>query len=190
MNDTSFFHLYLKYLPRSGFLLIFKLILLCAPWCFLPPGAKAIPESEAIKKLEVIPVFVITDAKGVPLPIPRGKELVLPLYLESSKANEQLEALRRSNPSINASVVAIPLDQMNQKVVELNQQLKDKDKRLVAPIVGNDGDRIQAVKILREQGLTQGCLKVYRYRPLPGFQPQVWSADLFPLHGQIPLQRR
>ena len=37
---------------------------------------------------------------------------------------------------------------------------------------------------------TQGCLKVCRYRPWPGFQPQVWSADLFPLHGQIPLQRR
>ena len=36
----------------------------------------------------------------------------------------------------------------------------------------------------------QGCLKVCRYRPWPGFQPQVWSADLFPLHGQIPLQRR
>jgi len=38
--------------------------------------------------------------------------------------------------------------------------------------------------------LGQGRLKVCRYRPWPGFEPQVWSADLFPLHGRIPLQRR
>ncbi len=36
----------------------------------------------------------------------------------------------------------------------------------------------------------QGCLKVCRYRPWSGFELQVWSADLFPLHGRIPLQRR
>lgn len=40
--------------------------------------ALAIPEAEAIKKLQVIPVFVITDANGIPLPIPRDEALVLP----------------------------------------------------------------------------------------------------------------
>ena len=54
----------------------------------LPLPAQAIPEADAIKKLQVVPVFVITDSNGVPLPIPREKELVLPLYLESAKANE------------------------------------------------------------------------------------------------------
>ena len=49
--------------------------------------ALAIPEAEAIKKLQVIPVFVITDANGIPLPIPRDEALVLPLYLESDRAN-------------------------------------------------------------------------------------------------------
>ena len=119
----------------------------------LPAPAEAIPEAEAIKKLQVVPVFVITDAKGVPLPIPQEKQLVLPLYLESAKANEQLAALNKSNPSLKAGVVAIPLNVMNEKVVELNKQLKDKSKPLVAPIVGNDSDRTQAVKILKEQGL-------------------------------------
>ena len=33
--------------------------------------AFAIPEAAAIKKLEVIPVFVITDEKGFPCPSPR-----------------------------------------------------------------------------------------------------------------------
>jgi len=121
----------------------------------LPAPGLAIPEAEAIKKLQVVPVFVITDSKGVPLPIPGEKELVLPLYLESAKANQQLAAINKSNPNLKAAVVAVPLNVMNEKVVELNKQLKDKSKPLVAPIVGNEGDRTEAVKILKNQGLTE-----------------------------------
>lgn len=125
----------------------------------LPVPAHAIPEDDAIKKLQVVPVFVITDANGVPLPIPQEKQLVLPLYLESAKANAQLAALNKSNPELKAGVVAVPLNVMNEKVVELNKQLKDKSKPLVAPIVTNDGDRAQAMKILKEQGLTEQQIK-------------------------------
>ena len=121
----------------------------------LPTPAAAIPEADAIKKLQVVPVFVITDSQGVPLPIPQEKQLVLPLYLESAKANAQLAALNKSNPQLKAAVVAVPLNVMNEKVVDLNKQLKDKSKPLVAPIVTNDGDRAQAVKLLKEQGLTE-----------------------------------
>jgi len=121
----------------------------------LAPPALAIPEADAIKKLQVVPVFVLTDAKGVPLPIPREKNLVLPLYLESAKANKELASLQKSNPTLKAQVVAIPLNVMNAKVTELNQQLKDKSKPLVAPIVVNDGDRQQAVTLLKAQGLSE-----------------------------------
>jgi Tic22-like family len=119
------------------------------------PAAQAIPEADAIQKLQVVPVFVLTDAKGVPLPIPREKNLVLPLYLESAKANKELASLQKSNPTLKAQVVAIPLNVMNTKVNELNQQLKDKSKPLVAPIVVNEGDRQQAATLLKAQGLTQ-----------------------------------
>jgi hypothetical protein len=119
------------------------------------PAALAIPEADAIKKLDVIPVFVLLDGKGVPLPIPREKNLVLPLFLESAKANQQLAILQKSNPELKAQVVAVPLNVMNTKVTELNQQLKDKSKPLVAPIVVNDGDRQQAVTLLKAQGLSE-----------------------------------
>jgi hypothetical protein len=119
------------------------------------PAALAIPEADAIKKLEVVPVFVLTDGKGVPLPIPREKNLVLPLYLESAKANKELASLQKSNPALKAQVVAIPLNIMNAKVTELNNQLKDKTKPLVAPIVVNEGDRNQAVAVLKAQGLSE-----------------------------------
>jgi hypothetical protein len=118
-------------------------------------AARAIPEADAIKKLEVIPVFLLTDDKGTPLPIPREKNLILPLYLESAKANDQLAALRKSNPAMKATVVAVPLNVMNAKVAELNKQLKDKTKPLVAPIIVNDQDRQQAVTLLKAQGLTE-----------------------------------
>ena len=116
--------------------------------------ALAIPEADAIKKLQVIPVFVITDGSGVPLPIPREKALVLPLYLESAKANRELAALQKSNPSLKAAVVAIPLNVMNEKVADLNKQLKDKSKPLVAPVVVNEVDLKQATALLKGQGLT------------------------------------
>ena len=117
------------------------------------PAVRAIPEADAIKKLEVVPVFVLTDDKGVPLPIPREKNLVLPLYLESAKANQQMAALRKGNPNLKVQVVAVPLNVMNTKVAELNKQLKDKSKPLVAPVIGNDADRQQAVALLKAQGL-------------------------------------
>ena len=119
------------------------------------PAALAIPEADAIKKLQVVPVFVLTDGKGMPLPVPRDKNLVLPLYLESAKANQQLAMLQKSNPELKAQVLAVPLNVMNAKVAELNQQLKDKTKPLVAPIIINEGDRQQAVALLKAQGLTE-----------------------------------
>ena len=116
--------------------------------------ALAIPEAEAIKKLQVIPVFVITDANGIPLPIPRDEALVLPLYLESDRANTELKALLKSNPSLKATVTPVPLNVMNEKVVELNKQLKDKSKPLVAPVVMNDADIKQAYTLLKKEGLS------------------------------------
>ena len=117
-------------------------------------AARAIPEADAYKKLQVIPVFVITDPKGVPLPIPREKALVLPLYLDSSQANRELAALNKSNPTVKAIVTPVPLNVMNDKIVELNKQLKDKSKPLVAPVMVSDSDRQQAVTLLKAEGLT------------------------------------
>jgi len=119
-----------------------------------PPAARAIPEAEAYKKLQVVPVFVITDPKGVPLPIPREKALVLPLYLDSSQANRELAALNKTNPTVKAVVTPVPLNVMNDRVVELNKQLKDKSKPLVAPVMVSDSDRQQAVTLLKAEGLT------------------------------------
>ena len=119
--------------------------------------ALAIPDAEAIKKLQVIPVFVITDANGIPLPITQDEALVLPLYLESDRANAELKALLKSNPSLKTNVTPVPLNVMNEKMVELNKQLKGKP--LVATVVMNDADIKQAYTLLKQEGLSDEEIK-------------------------------
>ncbi|NDC34103.1 MAG: hypothetical protein EBZ51_01640 [Synechococcaceae bacterium WB9_2_112] len=119
----------------------------------MPPAARAIPEAEAVKKLAVIPVFVLANDQGVPLPIPRDKTLILPLYLERSQANSELANFQKGNPQIKAQVLALPLNIATEKIEQLNKQLKD-GRTLVAPVVSRDQDRKQAIAILKKQGLS------------------------------------
>jgi hypothetical protein len=127
--------------------------LVSLPPVLLPRPAVAIPEAEAIKKLAVIPVFLLTNDQGVPLPIPRDKTLILPLYLERSMAERELANFNKANPKLKAQVLALPLNVATEKVDELNKQLKD-GRTLVAPIVTREQDRQQAVAILKKQGLS------------------------------------
>ncbi len=121
-------------------------------------AALAIPEDAALQKLSVIPVFVLTNDKGVPLPIPRDKTLILPMYLERSQANQELANFTKANPQIKAQILALPLNVANQKVDELNKQLKD-GQTMVAPVVSNDRDRQQAIAILKQQGLNESQIQ-------------------------------
>lgn len=120
----------------------------------LAPAARAIPEEEAIRKLAVIPVFMITDAKGVPIPIPRDKTLVLPLYLDRAKAEKEAALILQQNPSAQVKVVPMPMDVANQQVSAMSRQLKP-GYTLVAPMVPLASDLKQAESILRSQGVSQ-----------------------------------
>jgi hypothetical protein len=119
------------------------------------PMARAIPEAEATKKLAVIPVFILTNDKGVPLPIPRDKALILPMYLERAKAEQELANFNKANPQVKAQLVPMPLNVANDKINALNKQLKDKSKPLSGVVVPAKKDRDQAVAILRQQGVKE-----------------------------------
>ncbi len=133
---------------------VLKFILLAASLQLAMAPAQAIPEADALKKLSVVPVFVLTDSKGVPLPIAKDKALVLPLYLERAKAEAELAILQKANPSLLAKLVAVPLNDMTVKVKQLQLQLKDKSRTLVAPVISSPADRQQATSMLKQQGLT------------------------------------
>jgi len=131
-----------------------KLLLLTASLQLAMAPAQAIPEADALKKLAVVPVFVLTDSKGVPLPMAKDKTLVLPLYLERTKAEAELAILQKANPSLLAKLVAIPLNDMTAKVKQLQLQLKDKSRTLVAPVISSPADRQPAILMLKQQGLS------------------------------------
>ncbi|MFY8149575.1 MAG: hypothetical protein ACOVNL_10225 [Prochlorococcaceae cyanobacterium] len=118
------------------------------------PPAHAIPEAEAVKKLSVVPVFILTNDKGMPLPIPKDKTLILPMYLEKAKADQALADFSKANPQIKAQVVALPLNVANERITALSKELKD-GRTLVAPVIPADADRQQAAQILKQQGLSQ-----------------------------------
>ncbi|MGB7563634.1 MAG: hypothetical protein WBM08_02665 [Prochlorococcaceae cyanobacterium] len=133
-----------------------QISLLAAGALVAPPQAQAITEAVASKKLSVIPVFVLTDEKGTPLPIPRDKDLILPLYLDRAKAEAELAAFRKTNPSVKVKLLPIPLNVANEKILELNKQLKT--KKLFGAVIPRPQDRAQAVKLLKEQGLNDKAI--------------------------------
>ncbi|CAK6697460.1 hypothetical protein BBFGKLBO_02258 [Synechococcus sp. CBW1107] len=122
-----------------------------------PPSALAIPEKEAMKKLAVIPVFVLTDAKGIPLPLQREKALVLPLYLDRGKAEQELAAFVKANPTIKAGVLPMPMNVALERVQELNKSLKD--RKLLSPVIPTPSDLSQARSLLGKQGIDQKTIQ-------------------------------
>jgi hypothetical protein len=125
--------------------------LACAGLLLPAVPARAIPEAEALRKLSVVPVFILTSPEGTPLPIPRDNGLVLPMYIEQARAQKELEMFRKSNPSVQARVLPVPLNIANEKVAEINSRLKD--KKLLAPVIVNEEDFARAVQMLKRQGV-------------------------------------
>ena len=121
--------------------------------------ALAIPEDAALKKLAVIPVFLLTSEQGVPLPIPRGDSLILPMFLQKDRANQELLTFEKANPNAKAKVSAIPMNVANDKVNVMNGKLKESGKQIVTPVVGSKADMDQAVAILEKQGVSKADIQ-------------------------------
>ncbi len=119
--------------------------------------AQAIPEAEALKKLAVIPVFILVDSKGVPLPLEREKAMVLPLYLERTTADQELAAFLKTNPTMKAAVLPLPLNVAWERVAALNKTLKD--RKLQSPVIPGRKDMEQARTLLRKQGLDDKTIR-------------------------------
>ncbi|OUW30179.1 MAG: hypothetical protein CBD29_00520 [Synechococcus sp. TMED169] len=129
------------------------------PVSFASAPALAIPEEAALKKLAVVPVFLLTSEKGIPLPIPNGDNLILPMFLQKERANQELATFEKANPNTKAKVSAIPMNTANERVNQMNIKLKETGKQIVTPVVGSKADMDQAVAILEKQGVSKADIQ-------------------------------
>jgi hypothetical protein len=138
----------------SGFRSAFLGAAACFPLVLGAGAVYAIPEADALRKLAVIPVFLITNDQGAPIPIPQGdKNLLLPMFLDQAKALKELDAFNKANPTAKARVIPIPMNIANDKVNEINKKLTD--KKLVAPVISSEINMSKAVELLRKQGVSE-----------------------------------
>jgi hypothetical protein len=119
-----------------------------------PGPVLAISEAEALRKLQVIPVFLVANDKGVPIPIPRDKNLILPLYLDRAMAQRQVAIALKANPGLRLQALAVPMNVANERVAAMRKSLKP-GYTLVAPLVPLPKDLDQAGAILRKQGVSE-----------------------------------
>lgn len=98
--------------------------------------AIAIPEAEALKRLENIPTFWVTDEKGQPLlaPVPDAKDKsktiqIAPFFLSHTRAQSEVDALKSKGK--NAKIALIPLT----NAFEIGKQNEDKKDKVLFPVI-------------------------------------------------------
>lgn len=172
-----------RFLPRF--------LVLCAVVLAGSPAVQAIPEAQALEKLRLIPVHLLVDAKGVPLPIPRQKTLLLPLYLDRQRAHTELQIVRSRHPELTVALATLPLSEANSLVQELAKDLQP-GFRLSAPVVPSRQDMEKATALLRQKGVSAQRIRdgltvpVFFTRPfLTSPTPDGERGLLFLSHGDL-----
>lgn len=120
----------------------------------------AIPESEAIKKLEAVAVYVVVSAEGQPafaVDQESPDQLVLPMFMKAERAQQAQETLEASSNTEGSRVVPLPLNiafERNEKLVQ-EIRAQDENASLVTPLVPAQEDWQKAEEILLAEGIAQ-----------------------------------
>jgi CBS domain-containing protein len=155
--------------------------------------ARAIPEADAMRKLAVVPVFVLVNDKGVPVPKVNEKEklLVVPLYMERARAEAERQKAQQANPTGKVQVLPMPMSIASDRINAINATLKD-GLRMVGPVVPSDTDLAAARDLLRKEGLKEEAIReglgmpVFFTRPFLSVNtPEGPRAVFFVTHGDL-----
>ena len=120
--------------------------------------ALAIPEAEAIKKLEAVAVYVVVSGEGQPAFYQESPDrLVLPMFMKAEQARQAQRTLEEGPNSESSKVISIPLNiafERNEKLME-EIKARDEGKSLITPLVPAQADWKKAEEILLAQGISQ-----------------------------------
>ena len=126
--------------------------------CLGAMPALAIPEAEAVKKLEAVVVYVVLSAEGQPAFIVDQEspdQLVLPMFMQAERARQAQKTLETGSDTTGSRVVPIPLNvafESNEKLVQ-EIRAQDESASLVTPLVPAQEDWEKAEEILLAQGI-------------------------------------
>lgn len=113
--------------------------------------ALAIPEDEAIKKLEAVAVYVVVNAEGQPAFYQESPDqLVLPMFMTAERAQQAQQTLEEHPDAEGSRIVSVPLNVAFERNEQLIQTLKarDENKSLITPLVPAQADWEKAKEIL------------------------------------------
>ncbi|SAY38534.1 hypothetical protein [Candidatus Synechococcus spongiarum] len=119
----------------------------------------AIPEAEAIKKLEAVAVYVVVSAEGQPAFVVDEEspdQLVLPMFMKAERAQQAQETLETGSNE-GSRVVPLLLNIALERNEKLAQEIRAQDENasLVTPLVPAQEDWQKAEEILLAQGIAQ-----------------------------------
>lgn len=113
----------------------------------------AIPEAEAIRKLEAVAVYVVVSAEGQPAFVVDQEspdQLVLPMFMKAERARQAQETLEAGSNTKGSRVVPLLLNVALERNEKLVQEIRAQDENasLATPLVPAQEDWQKAEEIL------------------------------------------
>jgi hypothetical protein len=122
-----------------------------------PPAAIAMTEAEALKRLESVPVFAITNQQGVPIlasvPSPKDKTKqiqVATFFLSQQDALSLVSNLKSQKPDVGKDAKVVPLSL--RQAYEIKTKNKDKAATLAFDFIPQKAQVDAALAILKQEG--------------------------------------
>jgi hypothetical protein len=122
-----------------------------------PPAAIAMTEAEALKRLESVPVFAITNQQGVPIlasvPSPKDKTKqiqVATFFLSQQDALSLVSNLKSQKPDVGKDAKVVPLSL--RQAYEIKTKNKDKAATLAFDFIPQKSQVDAALAILKQEG--------------------------------------
>ncbi len=141
------------------------------PSIIRPIPAIAIPESEAVKRFERIPVFTVTNPAGSPilatLPNPQDKTKqiqVANFFIDEKDAQAFLKALKTNSPELGKEAKIVPISL--KQAYTITTQNKDKQESLIFQFLPTQEQLTFALDILNKDKPEAEQLKSFNGVPL------------------------
>ncbi len=128
-----------------------------APSLVAPQAAYALSEDEALKRLEPIPVFAVTNQEGIPIlasvPSPKDKTKqvqVATFFMSQDDAKTLVSTLKTQKPEIGNSAKIVPLSM--RQAYEIKTKNKEKADTLLFEFLPPKQQLDAAVAVLKQNG--------------------------------------